>query len=98
MRGHRTFFKDILKNGQKPRGSLETTVRLPKSGKWTAREFRGLLPGNDARPADVFIRSWIKGQDAVLDVTVVSPLQAACINRAADEQGYALDYAKQRKM
>ena len=26
MRGHRTFFKDILKNGQKPRGTFETNV------------------------------------------------------------------------
>jgi hypothetical protein len=59
-----------------------------------SREIRGLLPGSEARPADVFLPSWSKGRD----VTVVSPLQVACVERAATEPGYALDFARNRKL
>ena len=38
------------------------------------REERALLPGVDARPADVLLLSWHQGHDTALDVTVVSPL------------------------
>ena len=63
-----------------------------------AREKRALIPGREARPADVFIPNWVAGRDAALDVTVVSPLQQALVNKAADESGSALDHAFQRKM
>ena len=69
-----------------------------KAGLGPAREFRGLIPGTAARPADVFLRSWDRGKDAALDVTVITPLQSAVVDREAQESGYALQYAWDRKM
>ena len=63
-----------------------------------AREVRGLLPGSDARPADVFLPSWDKGRDAALDVTVISPLQQNLIDRCAMNHDLALETAHRRKM
>ena len=62
------------------------------------KEGRALLPGNDRRPADVFIPGWAGGRAAALDVTVVHPLQDATRARAAVEPGYALSYAYTNKM
>ena len=67
------------------------------AGLTSSREDRHLLPGNDARPADVYIRRWIRRKDAAFDVTVINPLQQASIDRAAIEPGYALDVARNRK-
>ena len=39
------------------------------------KEGRALLPGNDRRPADVFLLGWAGVRDAAIDVTVVHPLQ-----------------------
>ena len=69
-----------------------------KAGLGPAREFRGLIPGSAARPADIFLRNWDRGKDAALDVTVISPLQAAVVEREAEEPGYALRFAWDRKM
>ena len=69
-----------------------------KAGLGPSREFRGLIPGSAARPADIFLRSWDKGRDAALDVTVISPLQSAVVDREAAESGYALRFAWERKM
>ena len=55
-------------------------------------------PGNDRRPADVFVRNWAGGLDAALDVTVVNPLQDATVAGAAETAGHALTYAYERKM
>ena len=63
-----------------------------------AREHRGLIPGSSARPADVFLRNWERGRDAALDVTVISPLQAAVVDQEAANPGYALRLAWDRKM
>ena len=52
-----------------------------------SRESRFLLPGQDRRPADVFIPSWAGGLDAALDVTVVNPLQTALVAGAAVTPG-----------
>ena len=62
------------------------------------KEERALIPGRNARPADVYIPNWVGGRDTALDVTVVSPLQQALVDRAADEPGFALTHAYQRKM
>ena len=69
-----------------------------EAGLGPAREFRGLIPGTAARPADVFLRSWDQGKDAALDVTVITPMQSAVVDREAQESGYALQYAWDRKM
>ena len=62
------------------------------------REFRGLIPGSAARPADLFLRNWERGRDAALDLTVISPLQVAVIDQEAANPGYALRFAWDRKM
>ena len=61
------------------------------------REDRALLPGVEARPADIYIPLWHWGKDAALDVTVVSPFQQQAIERAAGEPGYALQMRYNQK-
>ena len=39
------------------------------------KEERALIPGNNAKPADVLIPHFSAGKDLALDVTVVSPFQ-----------------------
>ena len=55
------------------------------------REDRAIIPGSDARPADVLIPNWSGGKDTALDVTVVNPLQTALVSRAATKAGSALE-------
>ena len=62
------------------------------------KEGRFLLPGRDARPADLLIPRWAGGRDACLDVTVVSPLQRAMVQGAATTDGFALQKAFDRKI
>ena len=62
------------------------------------KEGRFLLPGRDARPADLLIPRWAGGKDACLDVTVVSPLQRAMVQGAATTDGFALQKAFDRKI
>ena len=63
-----------------------------------SREYRGLIPGSSARPADIFLKNWVRGQDAALDVTVISPMQVAVIDQEGANPGYALRLAWDRKM
>ena len=58
-----------------------------------AREYRGLIPGSAARPADIFLRNWVRGRDAALDLTVISPMQSALVDQEATNPGYALRHA-----
>ena len=62
------------------------------------REGRALIPGTMMRPADVFIPHWDGGRDAALDVTVTHPLQDRTRAGAANQPGYALNLAYDRKM
>jgi hypothetical protein len=63
-----------------------------------AKEERALIPGSDARPADVLIPSWISGKDTALDVTVVNPLQTQMLDQAATHPHYACDHRYGEKM
>ena len=54
------------------------------------KEGQHLLPGNNRRPADIYLRGWAAGRDAALDVTVTNPLQQATIQGAATSPGHAL--------
>ena len=63
-----------------------------------SREDRALLPGTDARPADVMIPHWTGGRDTALDVTVINPLQSSLVALAATSPGHALTVAYNRKM
>ena len=62
------------------------------------KEGRFLLPGNDRRPADVFLPNWAEGRDAAIDVTVINPLQQQTVAEAAATPGHSLDVAYDRKM
>ena len=55
-----------------------------------SREERALIPGSEAKPADVLIPNWSAGRDTALDITVVNPLQSALVNGAATTPGHAL--------
>ena len=68
------------------------------AGLGPVREGRFLLPGTDRRPADVLLPHWVGGKDAAMDVTIVTPLQAATMPGAANTAGHALDYAYGRKV
>ena len=68
------------------------------AGLASQKEGRALLPGNNQRPADIFIPRWAGGRDAALDVTVTHPLQDATRARAATEHSYALTLAHDNKM
>ena len=59
---------------------------------------RALLPGNNRRPADIYIPGCSGGRDAALDVCVTHPLQDRYRAQAAREPGYALTQAYQNKM
>ena len=63
-----------------------------------SREDRALIPGSNAKPADVLIPSWTGGKDTALDITVVNPLQIALVNRAATIAGHALTHRYNEKM
>ena len=67
------------------------------AGLTSRREVRRLLPGNDARPADIFIPRWNRRRDTAFDVTVINPLQQATVTRAAVDPGHALEVARRRK-
>ena len=62
------------------------------------REDRAILPGTEARPADILLPGWSGGKDTALDITVVNPLQTAFINQSAAAPGHALRKAYERKM
>ena len=57
-----------------------------------AKEQSALLPGSQAKPADVYIPGWANGRDAALDVTVVSSLQKELKKIAAAELGNSFPY------
>ena len=56
-----------------------------------------MIPGNEARPADIFLPRWSAGKDTALDITVVNPLSATYINQSAAIPGHALMKAYERK-
>jgi hypothetical protein len=61
------------------------------------KEPDGLLPGSDDRPADLLLPHWTQGRDTAIDITVVNPLQAALVRRAAEEGASAVEHAHNLK-
>ena len=57
------------------------------------KEGRALLPGSNARAADVFLPHWSNGKDTAWDITVVNPLQQELVSAAATTAGHALTHA-----
>jgi hypothetical protein len=62
------------------------------------REVVSMIPSSQSRPADIFLPAWNDGRPTAVDVTVVSPTQAALIHQAASTPGAALLHAEQRKI
>ena len=62
------------------------------------REVEGLLTGSDDRPADVFLRGWTSGKSTCLDITATNAVQAATLERCAEDGAYAVDQAVARKL
>ena len=60
-------------------------------------ESQHLLPGSGRRPADVFLPFWTGGKDTAWDITVVRPLQASMVARAAITPGHGAKEAHSRK-
>ncbi len=50
-----------------------------------------------SQPADVFIENWVDGRKVAFDVSVVSPVQEAVLQCAADVAGAAIDMRKSSK-
>ena len=61
------------------------------------KEERALLPGVAARPADVMVPHFAGGRHLAINVTVVSSLQAALVEGAAREPGFALQHRHREK-
>ena len=62
------------------------------------KELPSLIPGIQARPADVFLPNWDKGRSAALDVSVISTLQPLTLQGAATTPGHALSVGEYQKM
>jgi hypothetical protein len=56
-----------------------------------------LLTDSNARPADIYLPMWKAGSPAVLDITVVSPMQQLTVSQSVVTQGYTLEFAANRK-
>ena len=61
------------------------------------REERAILPGTNAKPADLLIPNWSAGKAVAMDVTVINPLQLALLARSAEAPGHSLSVAFNRK-
>ncbi len=68
------------------------------AGLGPVKEGRFLLPGTDRRPADILVPNWVVGKDAAMDITIVTPLQAATMPAAAQTAGHALNHAYDQKV
>ena len=79
--------------------SLRDSLLAPaQSAALAARkEVPSLIPGASSRPADLYLPCWKNGKPAVLDVTVIFPLQKLTIQEASTTQGQALSVADKRK-
>ena len=62
------------------------------------RELPSLIPGSQARLADIFLPSWDRGRPTALDVTIISTLQQLTLQGAAITPGHALAVGENRKM
>ena len=52
----------------------------------------------EEHPADVLIPIWTHGKDTTIDVTVVNPLQSGLVVKVAENRGYAVEAAHNRKV
>ena len=88
--GERVYRHNVL------RDALHETAKQASLA--PAKEQSALIPGSQARPADVYIPGWANGRDAALDVTVVSSLQKELRKGEAAEAGSAAARRYREKM
>ena len=59
---------------------MSWSVGLAYIGKRPTREDGAILPGTEARPADILLPAWSSHKDTALDIMVVSTLQSISRN------------------
>ena len=73
-------------------------VEVSRSANLSPRvEENGIIEGTQQRPGDLTLPGFPLGRDTLIDVTVVNPLQQACVEEAAYTAGVAMLRAKARK-
>ena len=77
------------------RDALHATAVASAIG--ATKENQHLLPGSSRKPADVMLPYWTGGKDTAWDITVVHPLQASMVARAAITPGHGAQEAFKRK-
>ena len=88
--GERIYRHNVLRN------ALYDTCKQASLA--PAKEQSALIPGSQARPADIYLPGLADGRDTALDVCVVSPLQILYRNKAAEEAGSAVECRHRDKM
>ena len=76
-------------------------ISAKQAGLAPRREERSLLSQQGwemERPGDIVIPNWRSGRDAALDISVISPMQAVVVRRAARESGAAEHIRFNQKM
>ena len=66
--------------------------------RWPKKEANSLFPDTDEQPMDVLIPIWTQGKDTAIDVTVVNPLQSGMVVKVAENGGFAVEPAHNRKV
>ena len=77
---------------------LKSATTAASAGLAPLKEERALLPGNNRRPADIFLRHWCGGKDAALEVTITHPLKSDTRAGAALTPGHAASVTFENKM
>ena len=62
------------------------------------KEAPSLIPSSQSRPGDVFLQTWMCGQPAAMDITVISFLQQFTLRDAASLAGHTLSVGEARKI
>ena len=90
-------------NVNKPTNQRQSQIRdnhlhevAVAAGLGPVKEARFLIPGEDSRPADIYLPQFAAGLDAAIDVTVVNPLQQATVAGAATTAGHAITSPESR--
>ena len=86
--------------GQNPSAQLHPRCNFSaaQTAEPPRKEFPSLIPGSQARPADIFLLDCERGRPTALDVTVISTLQPLTLQGAALTPGHALAVGENRKM
>ena len=87
-----------IRGGRHDRIRDQVFQEAQRAGFNPKKEMPALIPGSQSRPADVFVEQWIDGKRVAFDVSVISPTQDACIDRAATIPATAIEMRKSEKI